>query len=437
MSTLLMIESWLNSTGRALPPILRELGHEYVLVTRDLDLYPPGPDGLPHPVLRYASEVVRIETNDIRALLAGAVDIASRRRVDGVLTTCDYYLESVAVVAQRLGLPGEDPQVVRATTRKDRVRAILAATGIPDVAHAVVPDWEGARKAAADLGYPLVAKPVDLNSGTGVRCVAGEDELAEAFRTASRDARNSRDQGRTQVLLLEKFLAGQELSVETMTRRGVSTVLAVTDKSLTAAPAFVESGHMVPARLTPEVTTAVTELVLATLSALGVTHGLAHTEVMVTAEGPRIVEVNPRQGGGSIFELVALVTGSNPLKLLIDLALDHGTGRGDSTVPVTDGRMTVGSAAIMFVMSPEPADVEAIVGTDRLDADPAVLGWSIPVPARAPQPVDNSAYLGHVVAIDPDGHHARARAEAAVAGLRLRARDGRLLRPLGVPSGLA
>ncbi|MGF1645331.1 MAG: hypothetical protein ACFCVF_00165 [Kineosporiaceae bacterium] len=59
------------------------------------------------------------------------------------------------------------------------------------------------------------------------------------------------------------------------------------------------------------------------------------------------------------------------------------------------------------------------------------------MPATAPEPADNGCYLGEVVAVDRRGSSARALAEAAVDQLRLRTADGRLLRPLGVPSGLA
>jgi argininosuccinate lyase len=323
--------------------------------------------------------------------------------------------------------------VLRAATRKDRVRAALAAAGVPDVAHGVAGTWDDARKLASDLGYPLVAKPVDLNSGTGVRRVAGEEELVDAFAAATGGARNSRGQRRADVLLLEQVLVGQEVSVETVTWRGETTVLAVTDKSLTAAPAFVESGHMVPARLDDAVTAAAQRLVGDALRAVGIRHGLAHTEVMLTAEGPRIVEINPRQGGNTIFELVRRVTGTHPLEVLVDLAL----GRPPVLGTVRDPRpgATTGSAAIVFVMSPETVDVVAVEGTEQLAADDAVVDWATTGPVSASRPVDNSAYLGHVMTVDPAGG-ARRRAEAAVAALRLRTADGRLLTPLGVPSGL-
>src|SRR5690606_29007550 len=84
MATLLMVESWINSTGRSLPPLLRDLGHDYVLLTRDPGLYPSSSAGTPHPAVAGADEVVVAETNDLTAATEAAVAVARRRRIDGV-----------------------------------------------------------------------------------------------------------------------------------------------------------------------------------------------------------------------------------------------------------------------------------------------------------------------------------------------------------------
>jgi argininosuccinate lyase len=47
MATLAMVESWLHSTGQCLPPLIRELGHDYVLLTKDPSLYPSSANGAP------------------------------------------------------------------------------------------------------------------------------------------------------------------------------------------------------------------------------------------------------------------------------------------------------------------------------------------------------------------------------------------------------
>ncbi|MCP2266599.1 Biotin carboxylase [Promicromonospora thailandica] len=410
-----MIESWLQSTGLALPTLLRDSGHRYVLVTRDPDLYRL-PDGAPHPVLALAAEVVVAETNDDDALLAAVDQVATRHPVDGVLTTCDYYLPAVARVAEGLGLPGASAAALRTATRKHLVRRALAAAGVPDVPFAVAADEAQARKEAAGLGYPLVVKPVDMNSGTGVRRVTDEAGLALAVAEITGPERNTRDQPLERLVLLERVLDGPEYSVETVTRDGVTRVLGITAKSVAepgveAGTGFVESGHLFPAPLPPEQRDAIERHVVAALAAVGLTHGISHTEVRLTAAGPRLIELNPRQGGGYIFELVRLVTGYNPLRVLVDLALGREPAPGPSVAT---------SAAVRFLLPPADGVVREVRGAERLRDDDRVLGHETPSPGRAVRPGDNNERIGHVLVADPTGHAAKDWADELVAGLEVR-----------------
>ena len=429
-----MIESWLQSTGEGLPPLLRALGHDYVLVTRDPGLYGAG-SATPHPALADASEVVVVETNDTLALVDRMAGLAAARPVDGVLTTCDYYLAAAAAVAARLGLPGARPDVMARAVRKHEVRAALDAAGLPPVRHAVAATLDDALAAARRLGYPLVAKPVDLNAGTSVRRVDEEAHLKDAWDEISALARNTRGQALAGLVLIEEVLTGPEVSVEAVTIDGRTTVIGVTDKSIAGPPAFVESGHMFPADLPAGAVREVADFACAALAAVGLTHGLSHTEVMLTEAGPRLVEINPRQGGGYIFDLVHLVTGTHPLRILVDLALGEPPALGTAASPLATAVAGGGSAAVVFVMAPRPGRVVAVDGVDRLDADPRVQRWTLPVPVDATVPVDNEAYLGHVVAMDPGGLGARGHAERLVESLRLRFADGSTSRPLAVVGG--
>ncbi|HEV6955377.1 MAG TPA: ATP-grasp domain-containing protein [Promicromonospora sp.] len=412
MATLLMIESWLQSTGLTLPPLLRDAGHTFVLLTRDPDLY-HRPDGTEHPVTALAAEVVVVETNDDTALLAAAHEVAARRGVDGVLTTCDYYLPAVALVAERLGLPGAPAEALRTATRKHRVREALAAAGVPDVPYAVASTGEQARKEAAALGYPLVVKPVDLNSGTGVRRVVDEAGLAQAFLEVTGPERNTRNQPLERLALLERVLDGPEYSVESVTRDGVTRVLGVTAKSVAEPEApggtgFVEAGHLFPAPLSPADRAAIERHVVAVLEAVGLTHGISHTEVRLTSAGPRLVELNPRQGGGYVFELVRRVTGFDPLQALVDLAL------GREPVP---GPVSATSAAVAFLLAPAAGVVREVRGAEGLVDDPRVLAHDLPSPGRVVRPGDNNERVGHVLVADPTGHEARAWADGLAAGI--------------------
>jgi biotin carboxylase len=292
---------------------------------------------------------------------------------------------------------------------------VLAAGGVPDVPFATAATWAQAHKAAADLGYPLVVKPVDMNSGTGVRKVVDEAGLAVAFAEATTPERNTRDQPLERLALLERVLEGPEYSVESVTRDGVTRILGITAKSVAepgveAGSGFVESGHLFPAPLAPRERDAIERHVIAVLDAVGLTHGISHTEVRVTAAGPRLIELNPRQGGGYIFELVRLVTGFNPLQVLVDLAL------GREPVP---GPSVAASAAVTFLLADAVGVVREVRGAQRLADDDRVLSHETPSPRREVRPGDNNERIGHVLVVDPTGHEAKAWADELAAGLDL------------------
>lgn len=430
MARLLMIESWLGSTGTDTARLIVELGHEYVLVTRDPELYRrASAGGGPHSVLALASGVVTADTNDVSRLLGVVGAIHRAHPFDGVLTSCDYYLEAASRVAAHLGLPGTPPEAMRTARDKHLVREALQRAGLPNPPFALITDLaqQDADAAAGAIGYPLVAKPVDLHSGALVRRVSAPGELRSLARDIRGHRRNSRDQPLRRAVLLEEFLTGAEVSVETVTCFGATTVLGITDKSVTGAPAFVESGHMFPARLDDGLVAEVTALVRAALEVIGYSHGLAHTEVKLTPDGPRIVEVNTRYGGNHISELMLLVHGTDVLVTLVQLALGQPPTLGD-------GATGIDSAAVAFLMSPRDAVLDAAIGAEGLERDPHVARVAVQVGAgeQVHRPRDNGDYLGHVLTLDRHGLRAREYAEQAVAAIQLRYHDGQRLAPVPV-----
>ncbi|MEO6090425.1 MAG: ATP-grasp domain-containing protein [Umezawaea sp.] len=414
MAHLLMIESWVGAMSSLLPRAIRENGHRFTFLTRDLHHYlRSAPEPGPHPLLA-AENVLAAETNDVPALLAYAERVHEVLRFDGVITSCDYYLSTVAAVAAHLGLPGPDPRAVERAYRKDLTRAALSDAGVPGPRFELARGWSGTAKAAADLGYPLVVKPVDLCGGMHVRKVADETQLREAFLAMEAFPVNARNQPRVPTVLLEELLTGPEVSVETVTSAGVTHVVGVTDKSLAGEPWFVESGHMFPADLSDTDRNAAVDTAVAAVEALGLDSAVAHTEVKLTADGPRLIEVNPRPAGNQITELVRRVTGIDLPAVFAQLAV----GEEPELRPASTG---VRSAAISFLLPPRAGLVAGIDGADGLSREPGVVDWAVkPAGHRAGDPTSNNTYLGHVVATDVDGPGARARAERAVAGLTVR-----------------
>ncbi|MEU6308160.1 ATP-grasp domain-containing protein [Streptomyces chartreusis] len=412
MAHLLVVESWVGSMSRLLPRAIREGGHEFTFLTRDLHHYlRSAPEGTAHPLLG-ARNVLTADTNDTDALLPEVARLHSVLGFDGVITSCDYYLPAVARIAGHLGLPGPGPEAVANACRKDATRRILAEAGLPGPGFAVHEEWADLARAAREIGYPLVAKPVDLCAGMYVRRIEHEAELAGLFRTLADFPVNARGQRRTPAVLLEELLDGPEVSVETVSYAGAVHVVGVTDKSVGGAPAFIETGHMFPAALPPADIEAAEQTALGALKALGLTDAVvAHTEIKLTSAGPRVVEVNPRPAGNRITELVRHVTGIDLAAACVDVAL----GRGPDLRRTDTG---LRSAAIGFLVPDRAGTLEA-PDPRRLAAEPDVLEVRLAEPGTAVTAAgSNNEYLGHVMAGDPDGPGARDRVERLLAALR-------------------
>lgn len=415
MAHLLMLESWVGGTGRIFPPAIVAQGHRYTFVTRNRSHYLDARTREIHPVIEHARHVLTTETNDVPALIDFLRAQHAILGFDGVVTICDYYIDTVAEVAAALGLPQGFSSNVAAERRKHLVREAIDRAGLPNPRFGIARSWPEAVSVATAIGYPLILKPSDLASSAFVRLVRDDNELRGAFDALAGFTRNFRDQTREPLWLLEEYMDGDEVSVEAVTFAGETTILGITDKSVTGFPHFIEDGHMFPADLDEARAGETMGLVRDVLSAVGHDHGISHTEVKLTAAGPRIVEINPRPGGNYIAELVERVTGVDLLTVQIDLALGR---RPDLT---RHHRRAV-SAAIRFIVPPHGGRIEAIDHLHMLDDDPAIVRHAVPPIAEfeVPTAIDNGCYLGHVVAVDPVGHGARRLADAALARLDLR-----------------
>lgn len=413
MAHMLVIESWIDGHGRVLSPLLKRMGHRYTFVSRKPEHY-TNPDGTEHPVLALADTILTTETNNVPDLIAFLRSHHARQPFDGVITICDYYIETVAAVARALELPAAFSSNVELERQKHRMREALDRGGVPNPAYHITYTWDETRRAAQEIGYPLVLKASDLASSAFVRLVQNEAELHAAFGALADFPVNFRKQPRQHLYLLEEYMTGDEVSVEACTVQGVTTIIGITDKSVTGAPYFIEDGHMFPAALDADQATAIQELVHQALIAVGHDQGISHTEVKLTPKGPRIVEINPRPGGNYIVDLTRYVTGVDLLEALVNLAL----GQPPQLTAVDTG---IRSAAIKMIVPPHSGHIAAVRGADTLEHDPAVVVWHLdPVAGTDVEtPIDNACYLGHIIAVDRDGLNARQRAEQAAQGVML------------------
>ncbi|HEX2416697.1 MAG TPA: ATP-grasp domain-containing protein, partial [Micromonosporaceae bacterium] len=251
----------------------------------------------------HVSDIVR--TPDLASL-----DVACRDypgRVDGALSFSDDMIESVARFAAGRGLPGQPPGTTAAFRDKYLQRGLLAAGGLPVPRHLEITDPNQADKALEVVGLPAILKPT-RGSGSALAYQIDQpgelrERLREAFAAAPRVG--GAVAGDT-AFILEGLLVGERwhrvdgfapyVSVESVAVGGRYLHLAVTDR-FPLAPPVLETGMMLPSSLSEPRRRQIIEVADQALRALDFRHGLAHVELMLTAAGPQVIEVNARSGG--------------------------------------------------------------------------------------------------------------------------------------------
>ncbi|EFL31704.1 phosphoribosylglycinamide synthetase [Streptomyces viridochromogenes DSM 40736] len=275
---------------------------------------------------------------------------------DAVASFTEYGLYPASRVARELGIAGDNLTAVELTRDKVRTRELLDRHGLSPVRHRLCAGLEDARAFLRELGGgPVVLKPRDGGLSEGVYLAASEEELTERWEWSRRATDGP--------LLVEEFLTGPEFSVESVSVGGRHEIAAITEKVTTELPRFVETGHQVPARLDEASRTAVEELVRRFLTLIEQRDGPVHTELRLTAAGPRLIEAQTRVGGDQIWELCELVSGVDLMAETFSALL--GLPRPPRT-PVA------GAAAIRF-FSYENVRILGVDGLDEARTAPGVL----------------------------------------------------------------
>ncbi|RRQ76241.1 pyridoxal-5'-phosphate-dependent protein [Streptomyces griseofuscus] len=402
---LVFVESNTTGTGMlALELAREELDTVPVLLTGDPERY--------RGLAATGAEVIRCDTNSDAALRAAVQDRFRREEIAGITTTSDFYVPAAARLARWLGLPGNPAEAVTACRDKSALRALLESAGVRQPRYAVVRDASEVAAAVARTGLPCVVKPADDSGSVNVLLCADEATATAHAERVLAVTTNVRGMPTARTVLVEQYLDAPEYSVEMFTWDGRAECVGITEKSVTGTPHFVEHRHLFPAPLPAEAAQRITETVTAALDAAGIRLGATHTEVKLTAEGPAVIEINPRPAGGMIPELIRLATGVD----LLEQQLRTAVGLAPALKPAQDAH-----AGIQFLLPDADGVLDAVKGTQEAAAVPDVEAVTV---TAAPgtvvrRPRSAGDRIGHVIAGHPTPERVTAALDEARRLLRL------------------
>lgn len=277
-----------------------------------------GVDMNPNAVaLKYADHKEIVSTIDYDGVLEAAI----KYNIDGIMTLAsDMPMQTVAKISKELHLPGIDIDTAIRATDKLMMRKALQKNNVPIPRFFEVIDYENYMEVIKKFTSLFIVKPSDNSGSRGIYAVTDISDtkmITEAFQYSKKYSRSG-------YILVEELMYGDEVSVESFTQNGKTSIVQITDKKTTGMPYFVEIGHSQPSHYPEETINRIKYVTELAIEAIGIDNAASHTEIKITSEGPKIVEIGARLGGGCITtDLVPLSTGVNMVRASIDLALGN------------------------------------------------------------------------------------------------------------------
>lgn len=250
--------------------------------------------------------------------VAAVTDLARRIGVDVVYSVgSDIAMPTVVRVSEALDLPHfHGSELTDLLRSKEELRGRLAASGLSPVGFVAlepdspVPDWGV---------FPCIVKPVDSQGQRGISIVETPEDLPRAIAFARANSVSGK-------AILEELLVGPEVSAHVLVRDGKVAFFLPSDRHVWDGPMVgVPRAHSLPLR--PETAaweSDLRKLVDSIVVELDAQEGPLYVQAILTADGPRIVEIASRMDGCHLWRLIQISTGLD----LMDLVL--GRLLGDS-----------------------------------------------------------------------------------------------------------
>lgn len=234
----------------------------------------------------------------------------------GVICVSDRNLLFASKVAEYLGAPFIKPDAMLILRDKVRTRKLFDELKLPNAKWLFPKSVNEVANFSLSVSGPLVLKNTRGTGSLDVKLAFNSTSAVELF--AQMKATGLYLDGE---IMLEEYLRGMLISVEVVVSDGVPLVLGFTDRQLGPLPDFCEVSYSFPVEVPSDTALIIQNCVETLCAALEITNSIMHIEFIITRNGPILVEVNPRIGGGQLSRMISNAFDVSAAEMLCRVAL--------------------------------------------------------------------------------------------------------------------
>lgn len=332
------------------------------------------------------------------------LELAQKHHIDGILSSVDAGVRPAAYVAKVMGLPGISEKAAVMGTDKVSMRIRCKERGLPVPEFYIVNTREKYFDAVSHFTNRCVVKAADSSGSRGIYLLKNLEDTADVDYAYDYCKKFSS----TGELLIEEFMEGPEICVETLNSDGVCYPIQITDQLAKQPPYFTDAGYSQPTFLDSEMQGLIKKIAIDTNMALENYQGSSCTEMIITKDGPKLIEVGVRLAGDFMTTgLVPLSAGVDMPGAVVKIALGEPI---DVTPKYAKG------SCIRYFMKERVGLIKEVKGVLEAEQMPGVISVGIlkGMGEEATPLRKSSDRLGYVITQGSDANEATKFAEDAL-----------------------
>jgi ATP-grasp domain len=348
------------------------------------------------------------DTDDAAQLVAAARVLESRHgRIHRVLGIRESLQVPVGELRRALGVPGPGPDTAELFRNKARMKDELRRHGLPCARHRLIRSWSDAEAMIAEIGLPVVVKPVAGTNVEGVWRARTIDELRDALSALHASPENP--------ALAEEMLLGREFTFETITVGGQVRLYSLAWYQPTPLEVMENPGCrgviVLPRGISGPDWSGAIDLGTRAITALELDSGFTHMEWFRLNDGSLAIgEIAARPPSSSIDFMTGVAYDTDIFRAWARAVID------DAFDGPFDRRYAVGCA---YLRGAGSGRVLGVTGVDRVQELVGKLIVEANLPARGASHSDSYDGDGYIIVRDPDTEVVTAALKTIIATIQI------------------